>query len=310
MPSDASRHAMLYIEEVTYGVTPATPALNTLRNTGTTLKMSKDTFQSDEIRSDRQLKCFEHGVKQTGGDINIELSSETYEDLFEAVFMGTWDTDTPITDTDQLKAGVLRRSFTIVRHFTDQVAGDKPYYTFTGCELNTFNLTVGANAIVTGSFGVIGQDLVIDATGPASHTVTGPTVTCPYNSFSGVIKENDVEVAVVTELTLALDNGLAAIFVVGSDTTLNPSVGMSLLTGQLTVYFEDSTLYEKFVDETNTSLEFTLDDGNVELKFIIPNIKFGDATNDVSGAGPITLVLPFQAILDDTEGSQIVIERT
>jgi len=60
-----------------------------LRRTSSTLALSKSTYQSEEIRSDRQISDFRHGVKRAQGDINGELSPATYWDLFEAVFRGT-----------------------------------------------------------------------------------------------------------------------------------------------------------------------------------------------------------------------------
>src|SRR6478736_4239215 len=89
--SDSARHGLFAIAEVTYGTTPAvTPALKTIRHTGTTLALSKGTFMSEELRPDRQIVDFRHGVRQTGGDMDHELSYGSLDDFLEAVLMGTW----------------------------------------------------------------------------------------------------------------------------------------------------------------------------------------------------------------------------
>ena len=48
-----ARHDMAYVEEVTFGTTPANPTLIPIRHTGTTLGLSKDAIESEELREDR-----------------------------------------------------------------------------------------------------------------------------------------------------------------------------------------------------------------------------------------------------------------
>lgn len=79
-----ARHSMAYIPEVTYGVTPATPAFQTLRHNGTSLGTSKTSLESAEIRTDRQVAHFRLGNRSVSGDIPIELSYTTFDDFLEA----------------------------------------------------------------------------------------------------------------------------------------------------------------------------------------------------------------------------------
>jgi hypothetical protein len=87
-----------------FGTTPTTPVLKPIRHTGTTLGLSKDAIESEELRQDRQVANFRHGNKSVAGDVNVELSYGTFDDLIEATLAGTWATDV-------LKAGTTRRSF-------------------------------------------------------------------------------------------------------------------------------------------------------------------------------------------------------
>lgn len=307
--SDGSRHSMALIAEVAYGSTPATPAFAPIRHTGTTLGLSKDTLQSEELRADRQIADYRHGARQVGGDINVELSYGSFDIILEALLGGTWDTDEPVADTDQLKAGVTRRSFTIERFFSDLTG--KPYHRFTGCEFNTMQLQVSANAMITAVFGVVGKDLTVNAVIVTDATYGDPTTNPPMDSFTGTLNEDGTPIAVITEIQLNLDNGLDPRFVVGSKTTERPSIGRSNLSGSITAYFETVALMEKFIDETESSIDFTLPDGlGNELKFILPRIKYNGGQPDVSGDGPITLAMPFMALYDETEETNIIIERT
>lgn len=312
--ADGSRHSLYAVAEVNYGETPVNPALDLVRITGTTLGLSKDSLQSGEIRADRQISDFRLGANQVSGDINFELSYGSFDQFLQAVLLSTaWLADTPVLGTQQIKSGQTRASFTMVRHFADLIAGQKPYHIYRGVELNTLSLQISANDMVTGTFGVVGQSqtLADDLTALGTPTYPAPSTTSPVDSFTGALTEAGAPIAVITEITLSLENGIEPRFVVGSKDSIHPSVGRSTLTGQITAYFEDSSLVDKFINETESSIEFTLPDaaGN-QQKYRIPRIKYTGGQPDVTGEGPITLAMPFQALLDATEGTNLLIERT
>jgi hypothetical protein len=71
-----------------------------LRRVSSSLKLAKDTYQSAEIRSDRQIGDFRHGTRRVTGSISGELSPLTYVDLFEAAFRGTWEVAVALSETD------------------------------------------------------------------------------------------------------------------------------------------------------------------------------------------------------------------
>ena len=60
-----------------------------LRRTTCTLDLAKDTYQSAEVRGDRQVGDFRHGIKRVQGSISGELSCGTYFDFIEAACRGT-----------------------------------------------------------------------------------------------------------------------------------------------------------------------------------------------------------------------------
>lgn len=301
--ADGSRHSMRFVLESTYGVTPATPVFDIVRHTGTTLGLSKEALQSEEIRDDRQIADFRHGARQVGGDISIELSYGSFDKILEALLGGTWTTDV-------LKAGTTRRSFTLERFFGDILSADKPYHRFTGVEFNTLQLQINANAMVTGTIGVVGKDMVTDTAIVAGATYNAVSTTSPLDSFIGTLNEAGTPIAVITEIQLNLDNGLDPRFVVGSKTTLRPSIGRSNVSGTITAYFENSLLLDKFINETESSILFNLPDGaGNNLKFTLPRIKYNGGQPDVQGEGPITLSMPFQALLDSATSTNIIIER-
>lgn len=143
--AQGARHSISYVAESTFGTTPASPTMLQLRNTGTTLMTQKESFQSEEIRNDRQIVDLRHGTRTAEGDINFELSYGAFDDWLEAALFGTWATNV-------LKVGVTPKSFTVERAFDDV----SQYFPFTGVMVNTMSLSISPNAMVTGTFGVIG----------------------------------------------------------------------------------------------------------------------------------------------------------
>ena len=386
--ANGSRHSLFSVQENNYGITPNNPALNLVRITGTTLGLSKDSLQSGEVRSDRQISDFRLGANQVSGDISFEMSYGSFDTLLRAALLSSdWqspaDTGTislsatstgyarasgsfiddgfvvgqtvtssgftagyngksVITSVDattldtaiigagehaaqttgagkqliaspQISAASERGSFTFVRHFSDIQAADNPFYVYRGVEINSLQLTISANSIATGTFSVTGQSQETAQSLAAMGTPTFPTAsaTSTLDSFTGTLQEGGTTIAVVTEISLTLANGIEPRFVIGSRDSINPSVGRSNLTGQISAFFEDSTLVNKFLNETESSLIFSMPDadGNMQ-RYKIPRIKYTGGQPDVSGEGPITLTMPFQALLDPDQATNFIIERT
>ena len=215
------------------------------------------------------------------------------------------------TVSESIKAGIKRRSFSLMRHFEDQEDGAaEPYHITLGWMWGAFSLTVAPGGVIKGTFSGLGRDVAFGETAPAGSTLGTPTSSRMFDSFSGWLKEGGVTIANVTEISLNLDNGLQPLFVCFDDKTLEPSAGRSNATGQITAHFKDTSLLRKFVDETPSSLVFKLIDrsGNAYI-FTLPNISYTGGQVDTATEGPILLPMPFQAIADAILDSQIQIER-
>lgn len=87
-----------YKREVTWSVLPATNGAQFLRRVTSNLDLNKATYQSEEIRRDRQIADFRHGVRSVGGSIVGELSPGTYADFFRAACRQAFQT-APTTGT-------------------------------------------------------------------------------------------------------------------------------------------------------------------------------------------------------------------
>ena len=76
-----------YKVEGTYGTVPSAsgPVGQALRRVTSDLSLTKQTYQSNEIRPDQQVADFRHGVRSVEGTITGELSPKTYQDFVAAV---------------------------------------------------------------------------------------------------------------------------------------------------------------------------------------------------------------------------------
>ena len=164
--------------------------------------------------------------------------------------------------------------------------------------------------MVTGSFGVIGSGFSSSGTALTNATYSAESTTAPFDSFTGAITEGGSAIAIITALELNIDNGMEALYVVGSSDTLLPSIGKSMVTGSVTAYFENTTLMDKFVNETTSALQFTLTDalGN-DYIVLLPKVKYNSGNPEVSGPGAITLTLDFVSLFNSASDKQIKITR-
>ncbi len=81
-------------------------------------------------------------------------------------------------------------------------------------------------------------------------------------------------------------------------------------TGTVSAFFSDMAMMNKFLNETESSLTVVLGDGATKsYRITLPRIKYSGGNNPVSDEGPIQLDMPFQALLDNTAQTNIIIDR-
>lgn len=91
--SDSNRVSLGIVREVTAGTTPATPAFQALRITGTpSLAFAPVTVTSNEIRADRNVSDLILVGAEAGGDVGHELSYGALDLILEAAMAQAWTT--------------------------------------------------------------------------------------------------------------------------------------------------------------------------------------------------------------------------
>lgn len=287
-----------YVKEVTFGTTPGTPTMKALRYVSSTLNPDKDTFTTDELRSDRQIASMNHGDQRPRGDIVGEWSYGTFDDLLEAGLFGAWTANV-------LKVGVLQTSYTIERGFLDI----GKYLRFLGSMVNTIGIEIRPSRPVTITFGIIARETAAVASAQLGTPTAAPTAD-PFNSFTGTLNEGGTPIATVTALSLSLDNRLEPAFVLmGAGKARQVIAGRSNLTGRISAWFEDEVVLNKFMNETESSISVTLDGPAGDVTILVPRIKYTGGGVPTNGEGGLTVDLPFQALRDNTLATNLQITR-
>jgi len=302
-----SRSGLSYIVESTFGTTPAGDFIAIPQNTNS-LNLTKDRVQGNEIQPDRMLRVDRHGNRQVGGDIVVDLRDSDLDPFLESAMFGVWDA-TPVAAPDVLKTGVTPKYFSI-----EDAANDiSQYRLFTGMAVSSLAISIAPNQMVTATFSMMGKDMTISGTG---KTVVAASGAQPFDAYSGVLAIGDVAsattAAIVTSIDFTIDNGIAPTFVVGSESTPQLEYGMAAVEGTFTAYFEDASLINRFIDEVESELIVNVNDptGNNQYTFTFPLIKINGADVPVDGGtGSRVITLPFVALYDATEGSNLVISR-
>ncbi|TAK45262.1 MAG: hypothetical protein EPO27_10610 [Betaproteobacteria bacterium] len=94
-----------YKVEGTWGTAPGATGAQLLRRVTSDLGLKKQTYASNEIRSDYQVSDMRHGIRSIEGSINGELSPGTFKDFIAAALRKAFATTTAMTGLSITVAG-------------------------------------------------------------------------------------------------------------------------------------------------------------------------------------------------------------
>jgi len=303
--SQGSRSGFSLQAETTFGGTPGVPTLIQLPYTTHSLNLTKDRVQGNDILPDRIPRVDRHGNKKVSGDLVVDLRKGDYDALLESVFMSTFATNV-------LKVGTTFKSF----HMEDAAVDIAQYRLFKGVSVGSLSVSIKPNQMVTGTFSLIGKDMTISGTSfDASKTAASGNQ--PFDAYSGTMKVADAggslaSIATITGIDFSINNSFNPTFVVGSDSTPQIEFGLATVEGTVTAYFEDATLINRFLNETETALEVSVDDptGASDYTWFFPRVKFNGADVPVSGPTSRVVSIPFVALYDATAATNIRLTRS
>lgn len=183
-----------------------------------------------------------------------------------------------------------------------------------GMKFNGFSLNVDPNQITTVSFPALGfgkhqEDTSEQFTAPtAASTGDGTTGT------SGCLVIGAAAVQNVTGLQLTLDGGMTTGSVVGSRYSPDVFPGRLRVSGQFTVYFENTTDRDAFLAETERSLvlvQTVSPAANADfVQICLPRFKVTSWTKNDTETGGTIVTCQFKALVNLAGGSGTTTEAT
>lgn len=363
-----------------------------LRRVTSSLNVVKETYQSNEMRADRQIGDFRHGVQSIEGSLSGELSPGTYRHFMAAILRKAWvaapksgaesDVTAAVTTgnsgtftsastatflTDGLKVGdVIRwtgwttagqgnngRNF-LITALTEKVmtgtmldgspvaakaasdavtatgVGKKVWTPTTGHTEDWFSLEhyysdldlsevfydvkVNSMSIKLPPSGMAGIDIGLmglnysnkeAAASPYFTAVLAASTGGALAAVNGALYVQGVKVALLTGLDINIAANLSSEAVVGSNVKPDIFDGRVIVTGNMTVYFEDATFRDYFINETEVSVSAAFTTNNTAtadfIAFTMPRVKVGGAGKD-DGEKGIVQTMPFTALFDTGAG--------
>jgi len=208
--------------------------------------------------------------------------------------MKTW---TPVS-------GHTENWFTIEHNFPDVDLSE----VFYDLKPNTMAISLPATGMATIDIGLMGlnHNFLDSAASPYFSSVVAATSNGIVAAVNGVIAVEGTQVALITGIDFDIAANLTNEPVVGSNIKPDLFEGKVVVTGNMSVFFQDATFRDYFENETEVSVACsftTSDDDDADfLSFSMPRVKMGGSTKD-DGEKGIIQTMPFVALFDTNAGA-------
>ena len=300
--TDTNRVSLYVLEETTWGTTPAAGAFEELRYTGESLVYNVETASSTQIRSDRNVSDVVRTQASTSGDVQFELSYGSMDTLLEGLMMADWASDV-------LKNGTTLKSYSIEKYFEAL----SKYHTFKGLRVSGMSLELSAGDMVTGSFSFLGKGISTGNSSASTGTATAANTNPVFNAVNNVttLKEGGSSYSdKVMSLSLTVENNLRANQAIANLEPTRIGFGQFNVSGSMSVYFNNASVFDKFVNGTDSSIEFVLNDGTNSYTFLLPKVEYTAANVTAGGANSDVMAeVEFVAKYDGTQDCTLKISR-
>lgn len=183
-----------------------------------------------------------------------------------------------VTPMGYVRNGTTKCSFSIQKAFTD--LNTPELWNFTGSRISTWNLELATGSILTTSFGVLSQDANMTETQFSGATITPAntnTVLNAVDNIASIVFDGDPggSTFFFNSLSVALDNSLRGQEAVGTLGLIGVEAGRLAVTGAVELYFENSTLFDRFRAAAAFSLSFLAQDAQGNSYIVtIPRAKY------------------------------------
>lgn len=239
-----------YKKETTWGALAGATLGKQIRRVTGSFNLTKDTYESNEIRTDRQLADYRHGIRKADGSLNGELSPSSYSDFIQTLLARDFTTGaiaTGLTITIAATGSLWTVTRTAGSWITDSILVGK-VIALTGGTLNV--LTTGKNILVVAATALVLTVKVLNNT----NLFTDTAVTTVTATVRG--KDTFVPTSGHTDQSYTIEEWFSDItqsevytgVKIGSMNTQMPATGLATV---------DFSLQGKDLAQTGTSQYFT-----------------------------------------------------
>ncbi len=186
----------------------------------------------------------------------------------------------------------IRKSYWIEKAMED--IATPQYISYSGCMVNSMTVSAQASSILTGSFDFMGSLSTISETSGSVESKTAAYGSNILNAVShvGSIRMSGEDVNITSGdgiyfqgLDFTLSNNLRGVQAIGQAGNVSVSPGQLTVTGNMNTYFQDDTMYQKFVDGSEFSLSYeVLDETGEGYVFYFPRVTVATSTMSASGS--------------------------
>ena len=174
---------------------------------------------------------------------------------------------------------------------------------FWDLKTNTMAIKLPATGLATIDFGLMGLNHTnyAGAAAPYFTAVLAAGTGGILAAVNGALYVQGTKIALLTGLDFDVAGGLSSEGVVGSNVKPDIFDGRVIVKGNMSVFFEDATFRDYFINETEVSINAAFTASNAAaadfLAFSMPRVKVGGASKD-DGEKGIIQTLPFVVLLN------------
>ncbi len=212
-----------------------------------------------------------------------------------------------------IRNGVTQSSFTVQKHLQDPTT--PTFFNYTGTRVGSMSLDFQTGSVVTGSFGLMSLAAADSTSQISGATVAAASTSIPMNAssdLSAIYIDGVISTTKFANLKFELDNKLRAQAAIGSGlSNIGIALGTLSVGGSSSFYFEDSTMYAKYIAGTSFSMSFVIQDDNSDTYVVtLPKQKFGTG-KVVSGGLDSDMMFDadWTAVLDSATACMVQIDK-
>lgn len=269
------------------------------------LRSTRNLITSNTIRANRNPTKPVRGNIDVAGGVTFELGAYPADVWYYALGSKTTATSGSAYK-HTFSVGSSIPSFSIEKGFTDI----SQYFLYTGCKVSKMAFSVKPEGFQEVTMDIVGAtETVSAATIDAAHTTYNKVSFDGFSLVAASLLEGGVAIAECTGIdNLTIENGLdTGVYVIGGLGVRSAlPEGTTKVTGTLKAMFQNTTLYNKAKNLTESSLQIVYRQGtgagtyeNEQLTIVIPELYFGQAAPVITGQNGVYVELPFEAFYDN-----------